>query len=295
MEYAAKIPPIFFRKNIIIFQENIMIKYFVFASLFVPTPLFASAQDESGWEHVRAAVAPEKPLQVVLGAMPHESHMQGVHTTGLRIYVDLDTAGAGRSAPDAPFIRADFNKINFWQQLGKALPQRVDAILCDVSVTKFIAWDLPIMREILRGPLKSGGSVYLPNVHFASEAPKMPQWIHQKTGVSADQTLEGVDRKTLPWYFGPDKFKEAFKPYDIPTYVVRGNGGTQTAITDGVWSSTPNYIVDATFQAGGNLSRLVSVIFYHMGYAGYPDIGLASREGSGEMLRGFSFVKITKK
>ncbi|MCA0370512.1 MAG: SAM-dependent methyltransferase [Proteobacteria bacterium] len=272
-----------------------MIKYFFLASLLMPTPLFASAQGESGWEHVRATAASGKPLQVLLGAMPHEAHMQGIHTSGLRIYVDLDTAGVGRSTTDAPFLRADFNTLAFWQRLGKVLPQKVDTVVCDVSVTRFIAWDVPTLLEILRCSLTSTGSIYLPEMRLASQAPKEVLWIHHQPDVVAEILLKGVDRKTLPWHFGPDKFKEAFKPHDIPAYVAKGNGGMQTTVTDGVWSSTPNYVVDAVFGAGGCLSRLVSGISYHMGSAGYPDIGLASRVEYGEMSSGFSFVKITKK
>ena len=272
-----------------------MIKYFVLASLLMPTPLFASAQDESGWEHVRAIAASGKPLQVLLGAMPHEAHMQGIHTSGLRIYVDLDTAGVGRSTTDAPFLRADFNTLAFWQRLGKVLPQKIDTVVCDVSVTRFIAWNVPTLREILRRSLTSTGSIYLPEMSLASQAPKEVRWIAHQPDVIPEILLKGVDLKTLPWYFGPDKFKEVFQPYDIPTYVVRGNGGPQTAITDGVWSSTPNYVVDAVFGAGGCLSRLVSGISHHMGYAEYPDIGLASRKGLEDMLSNFSFVKIVKK
>lgn len=259
-------------------------KYVMFFAMFCSFPLWSCSDGDDSWTHVAMAAASGKPLHIVLGAKPHEAHVAHLSPAAIRIFVDLDTSGEGISTPSTPFIKTDFNLVGFWQKIAEALPQKIDAVYCDIFVAQFISWSAPTLTTLMEGCLKPGGALFLPQMRLASEAPQHPVWIpfDPKTQV-AERVLRSVDRTTLPWHLGANENRTKDQ---CPTFVVDGNGGILTCVRDGHFVQTPSYVMDTYLQES---------VTRHMGYEGYPDIGLTSRPGYEERVASFSYVQFKRK
>ena len=261
-----------------------MLKHLMLIGVFCSFSLWSSADGDDSWAHVAMADASGKPLHIVLGAVPVEPHMASVSTSATRIFVDLGTPNDGISTPSTPSIHADFNMLELWKKIAEVLPQKIDAVYCDTCVIQFIRWNASVFTTIMEGCLKPGGSLFLPQMRLASEAPRHPVHIpfDPKTQ-RADLVLRDVDRTTLPWLLSTT---EGAEKGTLPTFIVKGNGGNIVCPINGFFYLTPSYVMDTYLQES---------VTRHTGYEGYPDIGLTSREEFEKKVASFTYVQIKRK